>query len=135
MTKVISWKTTNYNLCGTNIFTMSTITYPSEYGHYQIQTQRKTAVSRFLIWLNQEEKNRIAWVGIGITAMAAVFFPLTMAAILFNGAVFKLIIGAMISLALVVITNLAALPVKYTIPAFILGVGIDIVLIITSFLI
>lgn len=114
---------------------MSTITYPSEYSHYQIQTQRKTAVSRFLTWLNQEEKNRIAWVGIGITAMSAVFFPLTMAAILFNGAVFKLIIGAMISLALVVITNLAALPVKYTIPAFILGVSIDIVLIITSFLI
>jgi len=114
---------------------MSTITYPSKYVQYPIQAQHKTAISRFSAWLNREEKNRIAWVGISITAMAAVFFPLTMSAILYNGAVFKLIIGAMVSLSLVVITNLAALPTKYTIPAFFLGVGIDIVLIFASFLI
>jgi hypothetical protein len=114
---------------------MSTISYPSGYVQYPIGTRRKSATARFLTWLNSEEKNRIAWVGISITAMAAVFFPLTMAAILFNGAVFKLIIGAMISLALVVITNLAALPTKYTIPAFFLGIGIDAVLIVASFFI
>jgi hypothetical protein len=39
----------------------------------------------------------------------------------------------MISLAIVVITNLAALPTKYTIPAFLLGILIDLVLIIVSF--
>ena len=114
---------------------MSTISFPSEYVHYPAEARRQKAVSRFLTWINREEKNRIAWVGIGITAMAAVFFPLTMSAILFNGAAFSLIIGAMVSLALVVITNLAALPVKYTIPAFFLGIGIDIVLIIASFMI
>ncbi|HET6999665.1 MAG TPA: hypothetical protein VFI33_00060 [Puia sp.] len=114
---------------------MSTITYPSQYVEYPIKPLRETAISRFSAWLSREEKNRIAWVGISITAMAAVFFPLTMSAILFNGAAFKLIIGAMVALALVVITNLAALPVKYTIPAFFLGIGIDIVLIIASFLI
>ena len=114
---------------------MSTVSFPSEYVQYPAQVRRQKTISRFLTWLNQEEKNRIAWVGIGITAMAAVFFPLTMSAILFNGAAFSLIIGAMFSLALVVITNLAALPVKYTIPAFFLGISIDIVLIIASFLI
>src|SRR5947209_1311614 len=102
------------------MITMSTFSFPSEYVQYPAEARRQKAVSRFLTWINREEKNRIAWVGISITAMAAVFFPLTMSAILFNGAVFKLIIGAMVSLALVVITNLAALPVKYTIPAFFL---------------
>ena len=114
---------------------MNTIIYQSDFGHYPMLTQRKTAISRFISWVNREEKNHIAWVGISITAMAAVFFPITMAAILFNGAVFKLIIGAMFAFALVVITNLADLPTKYTIPAFFLGAGIDIVLIIASFLI
>ena len=114
---------------------MSTISFTSEYVQYPAQAQRQKAASRFLTWINREEKNRIAWVGISITAMSAVFFPLTMAAILFNGAVFALIIGAMCSLALVVITNLAALPTKFTIPAFFLGIGIDIVLIMASFMI
>lgn len=62
------------------------------------------------------------------------FFPITMTAILFNGAVFKLIIGAMIALVLVVITNLAALPTKYTIPSFLTGIIIDLVIITASFI-
>lgn len=56
-----------------------------------------------------------------------------MTVILMNGAVFGLIVGAMASLCLVVITNLAALPTKYTIPFFFLGTLIDIALIAMSF--
>jgi len=112
---------------------MNTINYQSGYKHLTLKKINENPLSRFFAWTHREEKNRIAWVGISITAMSAVFFPVTMSAILFNGAIFKLIIGAMISLALVVITNLAALPTKYTIPAFVLGVVIDIVLIIVSF--
>lgn len=113
---------------------MNTITYQPGLSDYSIQNKHKSYASRLISWLNREEKNRIAWVGISVTLMAAVFFPITMAAILFNGAIFKLIIGAMFAFALVVITNLAALPVKYTIPAFVLGGLIDIVLIIVSFI-
>ncbi len=56
-----------------------------------------------------------------------------MAVILMNGAVFGLIVGAMTPLVLVVVTNLAALPTKYTIPFFFLGILIDIALIAMSF--
>ena len=91
-------------------------------------------LTRLTAWIISEEKNRIAWVGISITVMSAIFFPITMSAILFNGAVFPLIMGAMASLALVVITNLAALPTKYTIPAFLLGILTNVVLIVTSFI-
>ena len=112
---------------------MQAIIHLSEYQSLQAQRSRSKVFTSLLDWINKEEKNRIAWVGISITAMSAIFFPITMSAILFNGAVFPLIMGAMISLAMVVITNLAALPVKYTIPAFLLGILMDLVLIVISF--
>ena len=112
---------------------MQAITYHSNYKSLPAQRSHNNVLTRLTAWIISEEKNRIAWVGISITAMAAIFFPITMSAILFNGAVFPLIMGAMASLALVVITNLAALPTKYTIPAFILGILTDIVLIVVSF--
>jgi hypothetical protein len=114
---------------------MNSITYNSAYEIYSVETVHKNLLTRFLTWAKSEEKNRIAWMGISITTMSAVFFPITMSAILFNGAIFKLIIGSIFSLALVVIANLAALPTKYTIPAFIAGIIIDIVLILASFII
>jgi len=114
---------------------MHSITYQSEYQIFPIQRADHTLLARYLSWVKNQEKNHIAWLGISITAMSAVFFPITMSAILFNGADFKLIIGAMISLSLVVITNLATLPTKYTIPALALGVLMDIALIIASFII
>ena len=113
---------------------MNTITYQAGFRDYSIQSQHKNIIHRFGTWLERQEKNRIAWVGISITVMSAVFLPITMAAILFNGAIFNLIIGAMFAFALVVITNLAALPAKYTIPAFLLGGFIDIALIVASFI-
>jgi hypothetical protein len=112
---------------------MSSITYHSDYGNYSLKIENRNLLTRFFTWIINEEKNRIAWAGVSITVMTAVLFPLTMTAILFNGAVFKLIIGAMCALVLVVITNLAALPTKYTIPAFLTGIAIDLVLIIASF--
>jgi hypothetical protein len=114
---------------------MQAVSYLSDYKSLPAKRVRNNVYTRLLGWLAKEEKNRIAWVGISITTMAAVFFPVTMSAILFNGAIFSLIMGAMISLAIVVITNLAALPVKYTIPALVLGILMDIVLIVMSFFI
>jgi hypothetical protein len=114
---------------------MNAISFPSEYKIQVLQATNKSIISRFSDWTKREEKNHIAWVGISIIAMTAVFFPITMAAILFHGAVFKLIIGAMIPLTLVVIMNLAALHTKYTIPAFLTGIFMDIILISISFII
>ena len=113
---------------------MQAIHFLSDYRGLQAQRSHNPVLTRFLDWTKKEEKNHIAWVGISITAMSAIFFPVTMSAILFNGAIFTLIIGAMISLAAVVITNLAALPTKYTIPALLLGIVMDIVLMIISFI-
>jgi hypothetical protein len=113
---------------------MNTITVTPGYQSFPIERAHHNIFSRFMNWTKKEEKNRIGWVGISIMAMSAGFFPITLAAILFNGANFSLIMGSVVSLALVIVTNLAALPTKYTIPAFILGIAIDIVLVVASFI-
>ncbi|HEY4875542.1 MAG TPA: hypothetical protein VIH86_08230 [Puia sp.] len=103
---------------------------------YQLATKRKNLFSKFNEWAAVEEAEfHVAWVGAAVISMAAVFFPLTMTLVLFNGASFGLIIASMASLTLVVITNLAAMPVKFTIPFFVLGVLADVVIIFTSFFI
>lgn len=112
---------------------MQAITYLPKYRSLPAHRSRNTVVTRIVDWTKNQEKNHIAWVGVSITIMSAIFFPITMTAILFNGAMLSLIMGAMISLAAVVITNLAALPTKYTIPALLLGILMDIVLIVISF--
>ena len=113
---------------------MQAITYLPNYGILPAQRSRSTVITRLVDWTKNQEKNHIAWVGISITVMSAIFFPITMTAILFNGAMLSLIMGAMISLSAVVITNLAALPTKYTLPALLLGIVMDIALIVISFI-
>jgi hypothetical protein len=110
-------------------------TQPRTTYQYHLAT-KKSLLSKFNAWATKEEsEHHVAWVGAAITVMAAVFFPLTMAVILLNGAIFGLIIAAMVSLSVVVITNLAAMPVKLTIPFFLLGVIADVAIIIASFFI
>jgi uncharacterized membrane protein (UPF0136 family) len=94
----------------------------------------KSLLSTFNAWAaNQELEYHVAWVGVSIISMAGIFFPITMTAVLLNGATFGLIIAAMASLAIVVITNLAAMPVKLTVPFLLLGVLTDLVVIFASF--
>jgi hypothetical protein len=114
---------------------MNTLNVQSNFQDAAIETDADSVLTRFINWSANEQKNRIAWVGISIMAITAIFFPVTMVSILIHGAPFKLIIGAMFALVLVVVPNLAALPTKYTIPAFFTGVAIDLVLIAASFFI
>ena len=91
-------------------------------------------ISRFFKWAAaQDAEHHIVWTAVSLTLMAAVFFPFTMAAILFNGASFPLIIAAIAALALVVSVNLAAMPTRYSIPALLIGIVINIGAVIVSF--
>jgi hypothetical protein len=94
----------------------------------------KSRLRTFIMWCSQQdEEHHIGWVGFSIVLMAVIFFPVTMMCILFHGASFPLMIGAMVSLDLVVITNLAALSTRYLIPFLIAGMLIDLIVIIGSF--
>ena len=113
-----------------------TIAHPHERVQYTPFVKKASVFTRFFKWAAaQDQVNHVGWVGITVTAMGAVFFPLAMTVILINGASFGLIMAAMAALVLVVVTNLSALPTKYTIPFFLLGVLTDIVVIVASFFI
>jgi hypothetical protein len=94
----------------------------------------KTSYFRsFSKWAAREDReNHVGWIGISIISMTAVVFPLTMAAILFNGTAAGLIGIAMISLVMVVIVNLAALSTRYTIPFLLAGILMDIIAVVIS---
>jgi len=73
------------------------------------------------------------WMAIGI--MAAFFFPLTITVILVNGSGFGLLLAAIVSLLLVVVANFWALNATFWTLILGLGITLDMVIIITSFVI
>jgi hypothetical protein len=100
---------------------------------YQSPKVRTSYFRSFTRWAaDQDIENHIGWVGISITSMTAIFFPLTMAAILFNDASVGLIGIAMLSLIMVVIINLAAVSTRYTIPFLLAGILMDIIAVMIS---
>ena len=90
-------------------------------------------LTRFLQFAEEQEKNDFGWLGASIMLQASVLFPLTLLLVLANGASFGLISVAIAGLALVVVTNLAALPTKITIPALILSALIDVAILVATF--
>ena len=100
-------------------------------------TTRKNTLSSFLDWSKAQEYNRLLWVGIGLATHGCIITPLTIMALLFftNGEVpmvsFTVVIMAMV---MVLITNLAALPTKITIPVYALSIVADLVVLATLFI-
>lgn len=80
-------------------------------------------------WCNGQEKNRLLWLGIALTAHGCIITPITIMAVLFAGNSIFLFILALVAMGATLVTNLAAMPTKITIPVFILSTLIDIVII------
>ncbi|MFL5786423.1 MAG: hypothetical protein ACJ748_00090 [Flavisolibacter sp.] len=89
--------------------------------------------SRFMRWCTLQQKNRLMWLGISITAQGCIFTPITIMAILLAGTNLFLFMLAMIAMGASLVTNLAALPTKITIPVFALSLIIDAGIIVGSF--
>jgi hypothetical protein len=105
--------------------------------YFYPSTTTQTSVNpltRFMQFAEAQEKNHFGWVGGSIMLQASVMFPITLLVVLANGASFGLMAVAIVALALVVVTNLAALPTKITIPALAVSALIDLALIVASFM-
>jgi hypothetical protein len=112
-----------------------TVSHPEMKIAYRFPKVKTSYFRSFSKWAAREDlENHVGWIGIGIISMTAVFFPLTMAVILFNGAAAGLIGIAMLSLVMVVIVNLAALSTRYTIPFLLAGILMDIIAVTISVL-
>jgi hypothetical protein len=103
---------------------MKTLQHPYAANHFREET-RKNLVHRFFAWCEKQEKNRLAWLAFIITGHGCLFTPLTILFIILAGnqpVFWPFVIGAM---GMALVTNLAALPAKITIPVFFLSILID----------
>jgi hypothetical protein len=89
-------------------------------------------IANFLNWSKEQEDNRILWVCIALAGHGCVITPLTVLAVAFAGMNLYLFMLALIAMGISLVTNLAAMPAKVTIPVFLLSVLIDIVVVVAA---
>lgn len=91
---------------------------------------KKDLVHEFFDWCKTQEKNRLLWLAIIIATHACIITPLTVLIILFSGNSMLFWALTIAAMTMALVTNLAALPAKITIPVFFLSLLIDIIVII-----
>ena len=80
----------------------------------------------FITWAGNQEKNRFLWAGISILGHGAFFTIVTLLVVVFTGNALAGWVFAAISMAMVLVVNLSALPTKITIPVLLFSLVIDV---------
>lgn len=86
--------------------------------------------NRFINWADEQEKNRFGWVAGILLGHGCFVTIITMIAIVFTGNHFIFWPFAIAGMAACVISNLAAMPTKITIPIFAFSLLLDLAIII-----
>jgi hypothetical protein len=112
---------------------MATTTIPHAIGvpYPEVRT-RRSIFSKAIHWCEQQQENRLFWLGLILALHGCILTPLTVTVVLLSGAGFSLFMLAMVGMCMALVTNLAAMPTKVTIPVFTLSVLMDIVIAITA---
>lgn len=98
---------------------------------YTKEAAKVSLLKRFMNWCNEQDHNRMLWVGIALTAHGCIITPITAMFVYLGGTnmfLFTLVIAMM---GVTLVTNLAAMPTKITLPVFISSTVIDIAIIIS----
>ena len=117
----------NTNLCrfaSLKTIDMKVITQPPYNLSYQSPI-RLNLFAKFINWCEGEEKNRLGWLALALTAHGCIITPLVVLAIVTAGNNFILWIIAMVAMGITVVVNLAAQPTKITIPTFFSSILLD----------
>jgi hypothetical protein len=104
------------------------------YGSFDKSSSHDSAWKRFINWAKGQEENRLMWLALSIIVHGCVITMLTMVVIIFSGNHFIYWPFAIAAMGMSLVTNLAALPTKITIPVFFLSVLIDLIIIISCFI-
>lgn len=97
------------------------------------KAEKKSMVTRFLSWCESQEDNRLAWLAGILAVHGCVLAPITVLLIVSGSnsmVLWAMAIGAM---GMAVISNLAALPTRFTIPIFFFSIVIDLAAVGLSF--
>ena len=96
--------------------------------HTQVAS-RPSLVSQFMNWCTNQDKNRYGWLGAAVASHACIITPLTMFAIILSGNNIIFWFLAIAAMMMTLVTNLAALPTKITIPTFLFSIVMDVAII------
>src|SRR5215218_2064649 len=111
---------------------MATTTLNHTFASTYTETSGPSFFARFINWCKGQEQNRLLWLGIALAGHGCILTPLTVMAVLLAGTNLYLFILAIVAMGMSLVTNLAAMPTKITIPVFILSILIDIAIVISS---
>lgn len=93
---------------------------------------KQSLLTRFISWCKTQEKYRLGWLAAIIAVHGCILTPITCFAIALSGNNMIFWSMASIAMGMCLVTNLAALPTKITIPVFFLSIIIDFVIIANS---
>jgi len=94
-----------------------------------LEPKQQSLWNRFMSWTKGQEKYRFGWLAAALAGHGCFLTPVTLFAIILSGNIFVLWILALAAMAVCLVTNLAALPTKITIPVFFASLLIDIAII------
>lgn len=105
-------------------------TLQQSYGSIYVQSERKQSLlTQFILWCKSQEKYRLGWLAVIIAGHGCILTPITLFAIILSGNSMLFWALAIAAMGMSLVTNLAALPTKITIPVFFFSVMIDLVII------
>jgi hypothetical protein len=71
---------------------------------------------KFMTWCTNQDENRYAWLAAGIFGHGCILAPITLLVTAITGVNMLFFALVIVSMAAVLVSNLAALPTKYTVP-------------------
>ena len=111
---------------------MATTTYQQTISNnYTERISKPSIVSTFFNWCKNQQENRLLWLGIALAAHGCIMTPLTIFAVVSAGNNLVLFMMALVAMGIALVTNLAALPTKITIPALLISFFVDVAIIVT----
>jgi len=93
------------------------------------QPSKTSAIAKFLTWCDDQDENRLGWLAVAVGGHGCFITPITMFAIIMAGNHIFFWALALTAMGASLVSNLAAMPTKVTIPIFVISVVIDIAII------
>lgn len=100
---------------------------PRSYG-----VKKPSFIQKFLSWSRAQQHDHFMWIGIGLAVQGCALAPISLYFVSLVGMNLALFCVVLTAMAMVVVTNLAALPTRITIPVLVASAIIDLGVIITS---
>ena len=104
---------------------METVLQQSYTVPYTLTIEKPSIWTRFIAWCKDQEGNRFLWLGIALAVHGCILTPLTLFIIMYTGNSMFFWGIAIAAMGMSLVTNLAALSTKITIPAFLFSVLLD----------